>query len=284
MRAGVLIFLAASEALFLWMFLSADPLEQIAVAPGAAGPKLETDAAMRFAAEWRHGMAGNSPLYLPGFFLTAAAAWMHAARTRQARRHLTEIMAATSIALLVASVAAPWGAKMVVGAFAARHDLPVPPWIPAPSIGSLLVGLYTLFTWTVFTICARTSLVRRNPYPLLVPAVLTIILINVRPWTVNDFVGFWANQLVAGTAVAWWSFAAAIGFSTALVRCERATSPQPQPGAEGSAVAGAPAADNQQQVTAEDNRVEAGGGKLVEERQRDQRRKSDVRRGNQAGR
>jgi hypothetical protein len=232
MRFGVLIFLAASEALFLWMFLAADPLEQLAFAPGASGPGPETDAAIDFAAEWRHGMAGNSPLYLPGFFLTSAAAWMHAARTRHARQHVTDLVAATSMALLVAFVAAPWGARMVVGAFAVHQRVPVPTTIPAPSIGSLLVGLYTLFTWMVFTICARRSLVRRNPYLLLAPAVLTIILINVRPWTVNDFLGFWASQLVAGNAVAWWSLAAAFGLSTALVRSERITAPrlaEPQP-------------------------------------------------------
>ena len=58
----------AAQALFLWMFLSADPLEQ--VAPSAA--------AWRFASDWRHGMAGNSWLYMPGFFATAAALWLYA--------------------------------------------------------------------------------------------------------------------------------------------------------------------------------------------------------------
>lgn len=57
------------------MFLAADSLEQLA-ASGAFGDAREAQAAFAFAASWRHGMAGNSPVYMPGFFAVAIAAWI----------------------------------------------------------------------------------------------------------------------------------------------------------------------------------------------------------------
>ena len=55
--------LFAAFVLFFWMFLAADPLEQLGAAdrfnPGR--PDVQ-ELALSYAALWRHGMAGNSPL------------------------------------------------------------------------------------------------------------------------------------------------------------------------------------------------------------------------------
>src|SRR5262245_50841691 len=83
-RASVFLFLA--EALFLWMFLATEPLELL-VDGGRLSASQNTDknadlaaAAYQFAARWRHGMAGNAPLYMPGFFAVALTAWPWALR------------------------------------------------------------------------------------------------------------------------------------------------------------------------------------------------------------
>ena len=68
----------------MWMFLAAAPLETLAATGGLAG-RHEADVVAegyRVAADWRHGMAGNSPLYMPGFFALAVAAWFWADSSR----------------------------------------------------------------------------------------------------------------------------------------------------------------------------------------------------------
>jgi hypothetical protein len=211
----LLAFLVAAQALFFWMFLSADPLEQLAARSGAG-----SDALMHFAARWRHGMAGNSPLYLPGFFLTAAAVWMHAANQPRAIEHAAGVTAAAVVAFGAAAVMSPLGAQEVVRAFYSQIGAPPPAAIPRASARAALIGGYTLLTWATFVTCARTSLVRHSLYPLLLPASLTIVLALVRPWTADDFTRYWMVQALNGDPIAWVSLLAAAGLATALVRSE----------------------------------------------------------------
>jgi hypothetical protein len=69
------IALLGGTAFFLWMFLAVAPLESLGDSGGFSGTDLSRVAATsyRFAADWRHGMAGNSPLYMPGFFGSVTA-------------------------------------------------------------------------------------------------------------------------------------------------------------------------------------------------------------------
>src|ERR1700752_1928845 len=79
-------FITASFALvactlFLWMFFAASTLERTADVGGISGPpgRNARAVAYEFAAKWRHGMAGNSPIYMPGFFAAAVALWFWSA-------------------------------------------------------------------------------------------------------------------------------------------------------------------------------------------------------------
>src|SRR5262245_47111812 len=79
-------FITASLALvactlFLWMFFAASTLERTADLGGISGPpgRDARAVAYEFAAKWRHGMAGNSPIYMPGFFAAAVALWFWSA-------------------------------------------------------------------------------------------------------------------------------------------------------------------------------------------------------------
>ena len=116
-----LIFLRASfvlaHALFLWMYLAAEPLEMLARQGGFAnvGPSV-VEMADRYAAAWRHGMAGNAWLYLPGFLLTAAFAWMWALG-RRLRTLGIEGTVLLSLAVLAAASLAPLGTELALAAF-----------------------------------------------------------------------------------------------------------------------------------------------------------------------
>jgi hypothetical protein len=193
--------LVAAEVLFLWMFLAADSLEQLAASQGFGHGT--TDGALAFAASWRHGMAGNSPLYMPGFFAVAVAAWIwwDEARPAAARNYLTALVAACGTAWL----AAPVGGEQVVSAFAisvgATPSLPVPGALPR----AMFIGVYTLLTWSAFALGCRVALQRKDWIPL-VPAIpLTAGLVALRPWTVDEFSTTWWNRLSDGDAAATFS-------------------------------------------------------------------------------
>jgi hypothetical protein len=222
MRRGSLAFLIASQTLFLWMFLSADPLEQLADRYGSRAAVV-----MAFAARWRHGMAGNSPLYLPGFFMTAAAVWMSARSHPRMIVHAGSVAVAAVVAFGAAAALAPWGAQAVVRAFHSQIGSPVPSAIPGASLRAAMIGGYTLLTWAAFVTCARTAVVRRSLAPLGIPAVLTVGLVLVRPWTADDFTRHWAMQVIEGDSVASVSLLLAVGLAMVLVRSERAK-PEPE--------------------------------------------------------
>ena len=185
------------------MFLAADSLEQLGAAEAFGGGT--TDRALAFAASWRHGMAGNSPLYMPGFFAVAAAAWIwwDKARGAAAGLYLAALVAACGIAWL----AAPVGGEQVVSAFAA--SVGVTPSFPVPGANprAMFFGVYTLLTWSAFALGCRVALQRKTWIPLLPLIPLTAGLVALRPWTVDEFTTTWWNRLSDGNAAATFSFA-----------------------------------------------------------------------------
>ena len=162
--------LFAACVLFFWMFLAADPLER-------AGAFAE-------AALWRHGMAGNSPLYMPGFFAVAAAAWWWARAKRLSRLWLEG-----SAVILAACV--------VAAAFA-----------PSPSLRTVALATYTLATWTIFVACCRRALARRSWRALWPVPPMTAGLMLIRTWTLDDVREIWFEQLLQADRVALTSTAA----------------------------------------------------------------------------
>jgi hypothetical protein len=198
--------LVAAQTLFLWMFFAADGLEQLATAGAFAGDATLRDRAFAFAAEWRHGMAGNSPLYMPGFFAVAAATWLF---VEKAPGNLPRALAVGLIAAsVVAAAAAPFGSVRVVSSFTGQHGLPGDLAAEVVSSRAIATGLYTLVTWTVFVLGSRAALVRRTLLPLLPVPLLAAVLAAVRPWTVDEFTAVWwwrigeADPFALGSAAA----------------------------------------------------------------------------------
>ena len=202
MSARPLVWLLAADTLFLWMFLSADPLERMALdGSWPADSAIVRHSAFRFAADWRHGMAGNSPLYMPGFFALAAAAWIWASG-RSLRRLIIEGALALMIALALAWVMAPAGAAFVVRGFANLLAADAPVALPAPGWRATVAGVYTAITWTAFVAGCRLALERHSWWPLAPVPMMTVLLVFARPWTVGDFSGLWLSRALSGNPVA----------------------------------------------------------------------------------
>ena len=197
--------LIGAASLFLWMFLAASALEQQAEAQEVAPHVREH--AFRFAADWRHGMAGNSPLYMPGFFALAIATWVWAG-SRASRRLLFEGALVLAVSLAMASAAAGRGGETVVRAFVASTGVALAAdgsgsHLPAlPALAAVLAGLYTAIAWMSFVCGCRFALHRRSWRPLMPAAVLAIALMFVRTWTVDDFTSLWTERASAGNPVA----------------------------------------------------------------------------------
>jgi len=195
--------------LFLWMFFAAATLERtadlglISASDGASGEDARA-AAYEFAARWRHGMSGNSPIYMPGFFATAIAIWFWCA-TRGLPRMLVEgailIAIASCCATPLSTFAAPWiMADFRTQGFVAADTASSGTWV------AFAQGVYSLLTWGTLIISSRWSIKLRSPKPLLIPLVLNLVLALVRPWTVADFTSQWMREALNGKPVAVVSF------------------------------------------------------------------------------
>ena len=195
-----IVLLVLSEALFLWMFFAADSLEQLAAA-GAFGDSPATrEAAFAFAASWRHGMSGHSPLYMPGFFAVAIAAWMwlESATDGVAIRYAAALCAAA----IIAAVAAPAGGSVVLTGFENASGLSAAGPVPGAGPAGMFRGLCTLVTWTIFVVGCQLALHWRTLMPLAPVVPLTAALVALRQSTVDEFTTVWWHRAAAGDLIA----------------------------------------------------------------------------------
>ena len=197
----------AASILFLWMFFSAATLERTADLGGISAPPGQNARALayEFAARWRHGMAGNSPLYMPGFFAAAIALWLWCAG-RSLTRMLMEGAILIGVASVCAALLAPFAAPRILADFVTQRNVTVS---HAASVGtwvSYAQGIYSLLTWSTVIIASRFSIKLRSFKPLLIPLALNLVLALVRPWTVADFTSLWMRQTFDGETVAVISF------------------------------------------------------------------------------
>lgn len=210
------LFLGMAEALFLWMFLATEPLELLADNGRLSGPQ-NVDvgaAAYQFAARWRHGMAGHSPIYMPGFFAVALTAWPWALRRSVAQ------MAAESATLLLAGLLAalivqPYGASVVVNRFE-REFGAVAGSAPANTGVGIVRAIYTLLTFKIGIVTIQRVLAMRKLVFFLIPLVMNAVLSQIRPWTVGDFMNYWLQRAIHFDFVAWLSLATAVVAAMAM--------------------------------------------------------------------
>jgi hypothetical protein len=202
-QIALLLFPFTTFAFFLWMFLATESLERMADAYRISGPQ-GVDAraiAYEFAAQWRHGMTGGWPLYMPGFFATAIAVWFWT-NGQTLHRLISEATGVLLLATLAAKLLAPVGAAYVFELFERQTGLKCEgPPLESTFTGAS-AGIYTLVTWIAFVITSRRALAGRSFKLLWLPALLCVGLVVVRPMTVDDFTSYWVRQVIQGNGVA----------------------------------------------------------------------------------
>jgi hypothetical protein len=201
------VFALVTCIFFLWMFYAAATLERTAnlgwISASAGQDPLPI--AYEFAARWRHGMSGNSPLYMPGFFAVAIASWFWCNK-KSLLRILSEGFTLLAVAAVCAAVLAPYAAAWIVSDFSEQAGVSISQFSTAGTWIASAQGVYSLLTWTTVIIASRWSIKLRSPKPLLIPLVLNFVLAFVRPWTVADFTSQWLKEALDGEPTAVISF------------------------------------------------------------------------------
>ena len=216
---------------FLWMFFAAATLERTADlgwVSASAGRDVRP-VAYEFAARWRHGMSGNSPIYMPGFFAVAIASWFWCNK-KGLLRMLSEGFILLCVAAVCAAVLAPYAAARIVSDFKQQESVGISQFCTAGTWIAWAQGIYSLLTWTTVVIASRWSIKLRSPKPLLVPLVLNFVLGFIRPWTVADFTSQWLKEALDGEPAAVISFLLVPILAAFLAWVEvRASRSQPAP-------------------------------------------------------
>src|SRR5687767_5389066 len=138
-------FMLVACIFFLWMFFAAATLERsadmgwISVSAGRDAHAI----AYEFAARWRHGMSGNSPLYMPGFFAVAIASWFWCDK-KSLLRILSEGFTLLAVAVVCAAVLAPYAAARIVSDFSEQADVSISQFSSAGTWIAWAQGVYSL--------------------------------------------------------------------------------------------------------------------------------------------
>jgi len=212
LTSGLLLL---AQILFLTTFLAAEPLEILA----DTGQIQARETVYLYASRWRHGMAGNWPVYMPGFFGVALTVWFWALR-RTPSQMLREGSGLTLLALLVALLLQPASTAVMVAQFQAETGLAV-----ADNAGSLpsntAIGIfrsaYTLWTFGVGIVAIQIAIARLQLWPLALPFVMNLILAAIRPWTVGDFTNHWIQQALDLNPVAGFSLLAVVSAAVVML-------------------------------------------------------------------
>ncbi len=142
-------------------------------------------------------MAGNSPLYMPGFYIAGVLVWIWSLG-RPLQRILVEGFVLTAIATPIAAWLAPFGAARAISSFLQFTGLNCAGYAGCFTFASAGEALYTLFTWGAGMVCSQLSVARRSFKPLWVPLVMNIILLLMRPWAINGYTDQWIADIKQG--------------------------------------------------------------------------------------
>jgi hypothetical protein len=198
--------LALAYALFLWMFLSVTGIDVAGNTLVATGHPELGHAIHVFAADWRHGLNGHSPLFMPGFFALTPAAWYWSGKQSTAqllRGGATALLAG----LLLASLAAPIGIAAAANAFFDEFHLAVQSnfrdvWQAAA------ISAFTAICWTVLVVGIRRAITLGTSRPLALALGLYLLLgVSRNWWSLDHFrkgddVARWETRAAEGDAVA----------------------------------------------------------------------------------
>jgi hypothetical protein len=198
--------LSLAYALFIWMFLSVTGVDVVANTLVATGQPELGHAIQIFAADWRHGLNGHSPLFMPGFFVLTPAAWYWSG-SQSVAQLLRGGAAALLAGLLLAVLAAPMGRAAAASAFFEEFHLAVHSSF-RDACQAAAISAFTAICWTVLVVAIRRAITVGTLRPLVLALGLYLLLGVSRHWfsldhfKKGDDVARWETRAREGDAVA----------------------------------------------------------------------------------
>jgi hypothetical protein len=198
--------LALAYALFLWMFLSVTAIDVAGNTLVAAGHPDLGHPIHVFAADWRHGLIGHSPLFMPGFFVLTPAAWYWSggkSLEQLLRSGTTALLAGLLLALFVA----PIGRTAAANEFFHEFHLAVQASL-ADVWRAAATSAFTAICWTVLVVGIRRAITMGTVRPLALVVGLYVLLGFSRHWwsldhlRQGDDIVRWKTRATEGNAVA----------------------------------------------------------------------------------
>jgi hypothetical protein len=107
-----------------------------------------------------------------------------------------------ALAVIAAWLLAPSGASLAIDSFRSETGLSFAgdwPGVTGRVVGQ---GVFTLISWNSFVLASQFAITRKSYRPLFVPAALSIVLVLIRPFTVDDFTNLWRHRVLQGDPVA----------------------------------------------------------------------------------
>jgi hypothetical protein len=205
-RAARWLGLALADALFLWMFLSVADVDVTGSTLVATGHPVLGHAIQVFAADWRHGLNGHSPLFMPGFFALTPAVWYWSRG-----QSIAELLRGGAFALLagflLALLAAPFGRAAAAQAFFDEFHFAVQP-NSADVWHAASICAFTAICWTSLVVAIRRTITGGAARPVALVVGLYVLLGFARHWWSLDHfrngndVARWETRVAQGDSVA----------------------------------------------------------------------------------
>jgi hypothetical protein len=209
----------AAHFLFQWTFLAAEGLERSAEASHfrTANGFAAKAAAYRYAYEWRHGMVGRWPLFVPGFFAVAIGTAVRS-RGRPVRGLIAESIAVMSAATLAAKAVAHIGTRHLVGVFERDSGLRCEATPRGSTWAGAGTGALTAGSWSALVIATQRAVATKSLWPLLLPLSLYALLASLRRGQLGSLVVPWLRRALRRDWTALGSLALAAAMTVVLWR------------------------------------------------------------------
>ncbi len=203
MRFWVTLLPAAGYFLFLWTFFATEGFKysiKVAESQGILTAELK-EVALRFGTAWRHGMEGQWPIYMPGFFVLSVAlvSWC---RGRSLQLIFWETAFLLPLAAMVAIALGPLGSRILMDTFQHEFGLGTLPLMFKVSWSRIGTALLTIGCWILFVVTLVRASELRKPRLMLLPVMAFAGLHLVRFGEAGALTRTWAERVLLGDRIA----------------------------------------------------------------------------------
>ena len=202
-RPTASIALFGAYLLFMWMFFATEAFKADLWNAYESGVLTvdQLEHGLRLGSAWRHGMVGDWPVFMPGFFvLSFALVWWSAQRS--VRRGWPEVLGLLLTASICGAALTHYGQALLSALL--ERDIGIALNGAAPGWDRLGVatGLLTACAWTLCVLLGLSAIELKQPQIMLLALIPYAVLYVARPGAADELNDEWARRIVLGEPAA----------------------------------------------------------------------------------